>query len=58
MAWTSILGIALLLWVAYDLYAGSVWLHREFYRAQEPTAYWLLILLWTAVAVSCFYWQV
>lgn len=58
MAWTTILGIALLIWVAYDLYGGSVWLHREFFRSEEPIAYWSLILLWLAVAISCFYWQI
>ncbi|WP_169565732.1 hypothetical protein [Neptunomonas japonica] len=56
MAWTSILGIALLLWVAWDLYAGSVWLHREYFRNQDPWSYWILILVWILVAVSCFYW--
>ncbi len=58
MAWTAILGVFLLLWVAYDLFNGRVWLHREFHRSEEPGAYWLTWLLWLGVALSCFYWQV
>ncbi len=56
MSWTYVLGIALLAWVAYDLFAGATWLHRPFYRADEPLVYWSVLLLWTLVAVSCFYW--
>ena len=59
MNWTTWLGIALLAWVAWvawDLLAGSVWLHREYRRASEPVAYWLLMAIWTLVALSCFYW--
>ncbi|CAM3748596.1 hypothetical protein [Parendozoicomonas haliclonae] len=56
MPWTNWLGIALLVWVAWDLWAGSVWLHREFTRQYEPVAYWCLMLVWLGVAVSCFYW--
>ncbi len=58
MSWTFLLGIFLLLWVAYDLLSGRVWLHREFARSDEPGAYWLTLLLWLAVALSCFYWPV
>lgn len=57
MAWTTLLGCALLLWVAYDLFTGSVWLHREYNRSAEPGGYWFGILLWLAVAISCFFWQ-
>lgn len=56
MNWTVYLGVALLAWVAWDLFAGSVWLHREYLRASEPITYWLLMLVWALVAVSCFYW--
>ncbi|GGK72405.1 hypothetical protein [Amphritea balenae] len=58
MSLAYILGIALLLWVAYDLFSGSVWLHREFKRAQEPGAYWGTMLLWLLVAISCFFWEI
>ena len=49
-----ILGGLLLAWVAYDLYAGVVYLDRAYLRADEPWAYWLIMLLWLAVAISCF----
>ncbi len=54
------LGAALVLWVIYDLFSGSAWLHREYVRAEEPVGYWLTMLLWSAVAASCFiypYWS-
>ncbi len=57
MTITAIIGILLLLWVIWDLFSGSVWLHREFYRAQEPVAYWSTLLLWLTVAASCFFWE-
>ncbi|MGB1238688.1 MAG: hypothetical protein ACPG4U_10790 [Pseudomonadales bacterium] len=57
MSWTSILGIFLLCWVLWDLFNGSVWLHRQFERATEPMAYWSTLALWLGVAISCFFWQ-
>ncbi|WP_261842962.1 hypothetical protein [Aliamphritea ceti] len=57
MTITAIIGTLLLLWVVWDLFNGSVWLHREFHRAQEPLAYWTTLLLWLAVAISCFFWE-
>ncbi len=56
MNYAYILGCLLLLWVAHDLFVGSVWLHRQYFRASEPWGYWSILLLWLAVAVSCFYW--
>ena len=58
MALTTVFGIMLLVWVAYDLYAGEVWLHRSFKRKVEPLGYWLTIGLWFLVALSCFFWAV
>lgn len=58
MSFAFILGIILLIWVIYDLFSGQVWLHRVFYRSQEPFAYWSTLLLWLIVALSCFYWEV
>ncbi len=55
MSMTYVLGVILLLWVTYDLFRGGVWLHREFFRAQEPLAYWSTLLLWLLVALSCFF---
>ncbi|MGY0219602.1 hypothetical protein ACWJJH_19790 [Endozoicomonadaceae bacterium StTr2] len=56
MPWTYMLGIALMLWVCWDLITGSAWLHREYHRSSEPFGYWCTLLLWLGVAVSCFYW--
>ena len=50
-----ILGAALLVWLARDLVAGEVYLHRAYYRSLEPIGYWVIILLWLAVAISCFH---
>lgn len=58
MPWTYYLGFFLLLWAVYDLFIGKVWLHREFERSSEPFAYWSTTLLWLAVAISCFYWEI
>jgi len=58
MPWTYYLGFFLLLWVVYDLFSGKVWLHREFKRSSEPFAYWSTMLVWLAVAISCFYWEI
>jgi hypothetical protein len=56
MPWTYFIGIALLAWVAYDLFTGRVWLHRAFDRASEPGGYWGLMVLWLVLALSFFYW--
>lgn len=57
MMLTTIIGVVLLLWVAWDLFSGKVWLHREIDRSEEPLAYWSTLLVWLAVAVSCFFWE-
>ena len=56
MTWMTILGVALLAWVLYDLVTGKVWLHRAYRRSEEPAGYWLTMGLWLLVALSCFYW--
>lgn len=48
------LGLGLVLWLLYDLVTGSAYLHREFQSDIEPMGYWLTMLLWSAVAASCF----
>ncbi|MCG8671589.1 MAG: hypothetical protein MI867_19440 [Pseudomonadales bacterium] len=55
MSALHLLGAALLVWLARDLVAGDVYLHRAFYRSFEPAAYWAVILLWFIVAISCFH---
>jgi len=48
------LGFALALWLIYDLVTGHVYLHRDIDVESEPLSYWLVMLLWLAVAASCF----
>lgn len=50
-----IVGVALLLWVGWDLYAGYTVLHEVFYRDEDPVWYWGLISLWTVLGISCFF---
>lgn len=51
-----IIGGLLLLWVAYDLFSGKVYLHRAYHYQEEPWGYWSIMLLWIAVASSFFIW--
>jgi len=48
------IGIALLVWVAFDILAGKTWLHREVSRKHEPGFYWALIVIWLVLALSLF----
>lgn len=57
VSWVIWLGIALVIWLAYDLINGSVYLHREIDRNSEPSLYWFSIVLWGAVAASCFVYE-
>lgn len=45
------IGIALIIWVVYDLLAGVTWTYREVHRNEEPVQYWLVTLLWAIIAV-------
>jgi len=49
-----LLGSALFIWLFFDLIRGEVYLLQPYQRAHEPTMYWFGILLWGAVALSCF----
>lgn len=54
----NIVGVALLGWVAWDLYAGYTVLADVVYRDQEPTLYWIAIAIWGALGISCFFsWE-
>lgn len=46
------IGIALLLWVVYDLVTGKVWSYREIERKNEPAMYWVFILAWFVLAAT------
>lgn len=47
-----IIGIALIIWVVYDLFAGVTWTYRAVYKKYEPTLYWLVTLLWFTIAIA------
>ncbi len=47
-------GVALIAWVAFDIYAGHTWLPRKIQRAEEPALFWSVILFWTCLAVVLF----
>ncbi len=52
--WTYV-GIALLAWIGYDLYAGYTLLWDVIYRDQDPASYWTVLGIWFVLAVSCFF---
>ena len=53
-----VVGVLLLLWVGWDLYAGYTLLHEVVYKAQQPELYWTGIVVWSGAAISCFYsWE-
>ena len=47
----QVIGVALVMWVIYDLFAGYIWLHRKVMRASEPLFYWSGIALWSLIAL-------
>ncbi len=52
--WTYI-GLALLAWVGWDLYRGYTLIWDVIYRDTDPTTYWIVIAVWTSLAMSCFF---
>lgn len=55
------LGSLLLLWVIWDLFSGHAYLWNRHSRKSEPGSYWFAMLLWSALAASCFlypYWSI
>ena len=52
--WTYV-GIGLLIWVGWDLYAGYTLAWDVIYRDDNPIAYWAIISVWAAIGVSCFF---
>ena len=51
-----LIGIGLVLWVAYDLFMGYSYSYRLVQRADEPLYYWLTVALWSLVAVATLAW--
>jgi hypothetical protein len=52
--WTYV-GIALLAWVGYDLYAGYTFTWEIVNKEESPLTYWSVISVWTILSVSCFF---
>lgn len=48
-------GIALLIWDAYEIITGTTWIHRKVSRAKEPKLYWIMIAIWTILALWAIY---
>lgn len=50
-----IIGVALLLWAAWDIYFGYTFLYDVVYKEQDPTLYWFTVSAWMILGVSCFF---
>jgi hypothetical protein len=50
-----IVGIALMVWVIYDLVVGVTWSYREIWRKYEPGQYWFFTIVWAVIAVVTIY---
>lgn len=48
------IGVALLAWAGWDLFAGYTVLHETIYRVDQPNLYWVGVGTWTMLALSCF----
>ena len=50
-----VVGVALLLWAAWDIYFGYTFLYDIIYRDEDPTLYWTSVVIWIVLGLSCFY---
>ena len=48
-AWQFV-GLALIIWVMYDLIMGYTYLHRKIIRKYEPLFYWTILAIWLVIA--------
>lgn len=55
MNFWSFVGIALLAWVGYDLYAGYTVIWDVIYKDDDPTMYWTAVSIWALLGISCFF---
>lgn len=57
MAWSAwhLVGLALVVWVGYDLVMGYTYSYRAVLRSEEPLHYWLTMCLWAVVAAGTLY---
>lgn len=54
-AFWPVIGVALLVWVGYDIYAGYTVLTDVIFRATDPNLYWGVVSLWGGLGISCFF---
>ena len=45
-------GLALVVWLSWDLINGYTLAHRVIYREREPLLYWLFVSLWAVIALT------
>ncbi|WKD51149.1 hypothetical protein [Microbulbifer spongiae] len=45
------IGVGLLIWVVFDLFAGHTWLRRKYVRSKEPLGYWIILMMWLLFAL-------
>ncbi len=50
-----LVGVVLIAWVVWDLYAGYTILYDVIYRDVDPLMYWIGVGLWAALGMSCFF---
>lgn len=48
-----VIGIVLIAWALYDIFKGSVWIHRKVDRKYEPKLYWFWITVYILIGISC-----
>ena len=49
----KVVGVALLGWVAYDIYAGYTLVWDVVHRDRDPVLYWIVVGVWFVLAVYC-----
>ena len=48
-------GIVLIMWAVFDLFTGTVWVHRKVERRYEPKLYWVWIMVYLLIGISCLF---
>lgn len=49
------IGLGLTIWVIYDLMSGHVYFPGKVSRKANPYLYWVGIIVYSALAISCFF---
>lgn len=50
-----VVGVIVLAWAAWDLYAGYTFTWRMVYRSTDPGVYWAAMAAWALLGASCFF---